>query len=55
MKKNIISLVVGLALFAISTFCVIDFSDTIEALLACLPLYIVGTILVYKSISNFLK
>jgi hypothetical protein len=55
MKKYIISFAIGVVLFAISTICVIDFPDKIETFLACLPLYIIGTILVYKSIAYFLR
>lgn len=53
--KYIITFIIGVILFAISTICILEFPKELETFLACLPLYIIGTILVYKSISYFLK
>ena len=53
--KYIITFIIGVILFAISKICILEFPNELETFLACLPLYIIGTILVYKSISYFLK
>lgn len=55
MIKNIICNVVGVVLFALASFIVIDFGETTKIFLACLPLYIIGTILVAKTIPYFLQ